>query len=295
MNYQKSLSKIQGHRVSSGSNYEKHLIAKSNKLGYNILDISSDNNYALLDRYSDNKFFLDGLLGNYFFEITTVIGDGKMAKIDITAKLAKEQYPNCKVIVVAKAIKAPRKRDGMDNHYDYVKSRPHVDDVIIGEVAFFEYLKSLKTKQLNIIKPNTLKPKIMNNSNELNLVKYLIDNDEVSYATKVVSMVKNQYGVDVVPSTPSTHSTTDKSKYSKVIETRKINKDRFMKSLNPYNPTKNLMYAKDILRLKTPISIVNRKQSRVDKYINSGIFYNNPNGTQDFMIDVDRMDIYNSI
>jgi hypothetical protein len=153
----------------------------------------------------------------------------------------------------------------------------------------------IKHKQLNIIKPNTLKPKIMNNSNELDLVKYLIDNDEVLYATKVVSMVKTQYGVDVVPSTPSTQSNMNKSQYSKVIKKRKINKDRFMKSLTPYDSTKNLMYAKDILGLKTPISIVNRKQSSVDRYINSGIFYNNPKGTQDFMIDVDRMDIYNSI
>lgn len=150
---------------------------------------------------------------------------------------------------------------------------------------------------------NTIKVKpkkelnVMNNSTEiLPLVKYLIDRGEVGYANQAVeSILSKQFGVDVVPSKPTKTKSSTSSKDKLRRERRKELKHQFISSLKPYDSNKNLRDARNVLGLTSPISIVNRSESKVLKYMNSGIFYQNPNGTQNFFIDVDKLDIYKSI
>lgn len=146
------------------------------------------------------------------------------------------------------------------------------------------------------IKPKQ-KLKVMTSSNQtLDLVKYLIDHQEVSYATKVVDMIRQEYGVTATTPTTRKKKRSSSSDKNKLRQQRRTElKKMFLKSLKEYTPLKNLKDARDVLGLVTPISITNRSEDRVMKYINSGIFYQNPKGTQHFLIDVDELDTYKSI
>lgn len=117
-----------------------------------------------------------------------------------------------------------------------------------------------------------------------NLVRYCIDQQDLDYATKVVDLIGNEFSVKVTESTsPSSSETT--------IEKRRKRKERFINSWKPFNSTKNLVEGSVVFELKQPMTIVNRKEETFNEYVNSGIFYKNPNGTQNFLVDVDKLNL----
>lgn len=119
-----------------------------------------------------------------------------------------------------------------------------------------------------------------------NLVRYCIDQQDLDYATKVVDLIGNEYSVKVTESTSQSSNSKETT-----IEKRRKRKQRFINSWKPVDSTKNLNLIEGsvVFGLKQPMTIVNRKEETFDEYINSGIFYKNPNGTQNFLVDVDKL------
>jgi len=284
------LSKLQSQRSKNGYNYESYIISKSNKMGFNVINITSDGTYSVQDPYSKHKFFLDGLFGNWFIEITTSISDGKMIKISETTRLIKKKFPKCKILVLTKKVKSPRKSDGYDSAYDYVKTRPHIDKVCVGEDEFFDFLDSIRNKITTLKVPNinnNVKPKQVIKDMDIkyhNLVRYCIDQQDLDYATKVVDLIGNEFSVKVTESTSQSSNET-------TIEKRRKRKQRFINSWKPFDSTKNLVNGSDVFGLQQPMTIVNRKEETFEEYVNSGIFYKNPDGTQNFLVDVDKLNL----
>lgn len=133
------------------------------------------------------------------------------------------------------------------------------------------------------LKINNIKPKQLN-MNHYDLVRFCIDQQDLDYATKVVGLIKNEYSVKV------TESTSESSSELSTIEKRRIRKQKFMDSWKPFDSSKNLISSKKVFGLDQPMTIVNRKEETFLEYVNSGIFYKNPNGTQEFFVDVDNLD-----
>lgn len=261
-------------------------------MGFGVINITNDLRYSVKDPHSNHTFKLDGLFGNWFIEITTSISDGKMVKISETTRLIKKKFPKSKILVLTKKIKNPRKSDGNDSAYDYVKTRPHIDKVCVGEDEFFNFLDSIRNKITTLKIPNinnNIKPKqlYMKNMNDKyqNLVRYCIDQQDLDYATKVVDLIGNEFSVKVTES--SSYGRT--SSYDETIKKRSKRKKRFINSWKPFDSTKNLKEGSVVFDIKQPMTIVNRKEETFEQYVNSGIFYKNPNGTQNFFVDVDKL------
>lgn len=202
------ISEIQSLRCSNGNKYENQVIAEANELGFDVLNIHGKRMYSAKDKYSDRLFFMDGLCGKYFIEITTSIGDGKSSKIVNSSKHFKEQYPNCKILVLAKSVKNPRKSDGMDSEVDYLKAQPTIDRVFIGKENLFNFIREIKGKEGKLQIPfkyknkteinNNSKTQINNKIMDLNLIRTFIDAGDLTYANKVYRLM-NKETVDVIP------------------------------------------------------------------------------------------------
>ena len=159
---------------------------------------------------------------------------------------------------------------------------------IVRRASFMNRQEELQNKHRrkdykSDIKINNTKPKQLN-MNHYDLVRFCIDQQDLDYATKVVGLIKNEYSVKV------TESTSESSSELSTIEKRRIRKQKFMDSWKPFDSSKNLISSKKVFGLDQPMTIVNRKKETFLEYVNSGIFYKNPNGTQEFFVDVDNLD-----